>query len=89
MPDELQTQFIMRRVEKAVRAALLEIDGADNEPLLADMTATLLIIHAFNATAALRGGEKALQMFVAFQADVTARLMNIIAARRELSGPLQ
>lgn len=72
------------RAERAVLAALRELDGATDEPLLAMMTATLILVHALQAVAALESEAKALRMLAAFVGDTSVKVLEALKAARQL-----
>jgi hypothetical protein len=86
-PSPLELQLMNQRAERALVGALRELDGAADEPLLAMMTATLIVVHALQAVAALESETRALRMLAAFQGDTSVKVLNTLRAARELLGP--
>jgi hypothetical protein len=83
-PSPLELQLMQKRAERAMVAALRELDGAPDEPALAAMTATLLLVHGLQAVATLDSEVKALRMLAGFQSDVAVKVLNALRAARAL-----
>ncbi len=85
-PSPLELQLMNQRAERAMLGALKELDGAGDEPMLAMMAATLMVVHALQAVAALESETRALRMLAAFQGDTSVKVLNTLRASRELFG---
>jgi hypothetical protein len=87
MPSPLELQLMNARAERAVVAALREIDGASDEPQLALMTAALIAVQAVQGVSVIESQEKAYRMLAAYIADVSTKALNALRVGRELLGP--